>query len=168
MPWTYPLHSKALPWKLFEFLGNWQLRYRFLWSTSVHLFFMAWGCMYHLKDTFRKIFPGLWYCTHTAISDLNSSVKHCRLQRTNLFQHDERADHLHNKKHIEEWLDLHIWIWNWWCWFYKSILKCTCAVLWLFVLQRSICTQLRNSGEAGILAIKWIQLPLMQSRWKFS
>lgn len=51
---------------------------------------------------FRDVFPRLWCSTHTTTGDLNSSVKHCRLQRTNLFQHDERTDHLHNKKHIEE------------------------------------------------------------------
>lgn len=169
MPWMYPFTVQNPSMETFGIPREPTAKIQILMvEQSAFILFMSQGCMYHLKHTFRNIFPGLWYCMHTAISDVNSSVTHCRLQRTNLFQHDERADHLHNKKHIEEWLDLHIWIWNWLCWFYKSILKCTCAVLWLCVLLRSICTQLRNSGEAGILAIKWIQLPLMQSRWKFS
>lgn len=110
-----------------SFLWNQHLKYRFLWWNSVHLFFIA-HSMCDLKNTFRNVFS--WALVlHIYESQWFEFLKHYRLQRTNLSQHDERADNLHNKKHIEEWLDLHIWIWNWWCWFYKSVSKCTCAML---------------------------------------
>lgn len=93
----------------------------FSWHRDVHVIWKA-PCVIY-------ILPGLWYYTYKTIPVFNSSIKHCPLEKTNLFKNDKRVDYLHNTKHNEKWLDINIWTWNWWGCFHRSILQCTCAML---------------------------------------